>query len=44
MQCIRQVGIRKVVTVNEQGEIQAERTKNMVATHISLGNTILGKN
>jgi hypothetical protein len=43
MQCIREVGIRKVVSVNERGEVQAERTKNMVATHVSLGNTILGK-
>ena len=42
-QLIREVGIEKVVSVDESGEIRAERTKNMEATHVSLGNQILGK-
>ena len=42
-ECIKGLGIRKIVFINEDGEIEAQRTKNMQATHVSLGNIILGK-
>ena len=41
--CIKDVGIEKIVFVDENGEVQAARTKWLEASHVSLGNRLLGK-
>ena len=41
--CIKKVGIKKIVYVNEHGELQKDKICNMTVSHVSLGNRVLGK-
>ena len=40
---IKNLGIQKIVSINEQGEIIHSKVNELNVTHISLGNRLLGK-